>query len=134
MDDEMPVYEARAKHASRLTMVAFVLLFAVVAGLAHAKATGNPRQGGRDEVRLELSGNGFTPAEFQHGPGTFAIAVENKILSGEYTLKLKAEDGTVLNEFQIQKGSSAWTVNLPTGRYELTEVNHPQWTCRIVVQ
>jgi hypothetical protein len=49
-------------------------------------------------------------------------------------LRLKAEDGTVLNEVQVQKGSSAWTVNLQTGRYTLTEVNHPQWACTIVVQ
>ena len=75
------------------------------------------QQGGRDEVRLELSSNGFTPLEVQHAPGTFAIAVENKTLSGEYTLRLKAEDGTVLSEVQVQKGSSAWSVSLQTGKY-----------------
>ena len=126
--------QVRVCAGSRKGLLIVVLLFAVT-GLVHTKVTADvDQQGGRDEVRLELSSNGFAPAEFQHGPGTFAIAVENKILSGEYTLKLTAEDGTVLNEFQIQKGSSAWTVNLPTGRYELTEANHPQWTCRIVVQ
>lgn len=98
-----------------------------------ATAPGGP-QGGRDEVRLELGSNGFAPVEVQHAPGTFAIAVENQLLAGEYTLRLKAEDGTVLTEMQVQKGSSAWTVNLPTGTYTLVEVNHPQWTCRIVVQ
>ena len=92
------------------------------------------KQQGRDEIRIELTGNGFAPSEVQHAPGIFAIAVENKTLAGDYTLKLKAADGTVLNEFQVQKGSSAWTVNLPTGTYKLTEVNHPQWMCTIVVQ
>ena len=92
------------------------------------------QEGGRDEIRIELTGNGFVPTEVQHAPGTFAIAVENKTLSGEYTLTLKASDGTVLKEFQVQKGSSAWTVNLPTGKYTLTEASHPQWTCRILVQ
>ena len=43
----------------------------------------------------------------QHAPGRFAIAVENSTLSGEYTLRLKAEDGTILNEFHVLKGSSA---------------------------
>ena len=80
------------------------------------------QQGGRDEIRIELSNNGFTPSEVQHAPGSFAIAVENNTLSSEYKLVLKAEDGTVLNEVQVQKGSSAWTVNLQTGRYTLTEV------------
>src|SRR6185369_15114266 len=88
---------------------------------------------GRDEVRIELTGNGFTPNQVQHASGRFGIAVENSTLSGEYTLRLKAEDGTVLNELQVQKGSSAWTVNLQTGTYTLTEADHPQWTCRIVI-
>jgi hypothetical protein len=126
MDHEVLVSpRSRKKQVIRTGVAIVVLLFAVVVVAS---------QGGRDEVRLELNSTGFAPAEFQHGPGTFAIAVENKTLAEEYTLRLKAEDGTLLNEFQIQKGSSAWTVNLPTGRYELTEANHPQWTCRIVVQ
>lgn len=89
---------------------------------------------GRDELRVELNSNGFTPSEVQHTPGSFAISVDNKTISGEYTLNLKAEDGTVLSELQVQKGSSAWTVTLQTGRYTLTEINHPQWVCAIVVQ
>ena len=92
------------------------------------------QQGGRDEVRIELTSDGFNPSAVQHAPGTFAISVENKTLSGDYTLRLKAEDGTVLSELQVQKGSSAWTVSLQSGRYTLTEVNHSQWTCSIVVQ
>lgn len=111
--------------------LAMVLLFAVVVGIAHTKMD---QQGGRDEARVELSANGFAPAEIQHSPGTFAIAVENKTPSEEHTLRLKADDGTVLHEFVIQKGSSAWSVNLPTGRYVLTEVSNPHWTCLIVVQ
>lgn len=89
---------------------------------------------GRDEVKVELNANGFTPSEVQHAPGSFAISVDNKIISGEYTLNLKAEDGTVLSELKVQKGSSAWTVTLQTGRYTLTEINHSQWVCSIVVQ
>lgn len=108
-----------------------------VAGWANAKridAGTSAQQGGRDEVRLELSDNGFTPGEVQHPPGSFAIAVENTTLSTEYKLRLKAEDGTLLNEVEVQKGPSAWTVSLQTGRYTLTEVNHSQWICNIVVQ
>jgi hypothetical protein len=111
----------------QLSIALLAIVFIGAAALASA-------QGGRDELRIQLSSNGFSPTELQHAPGTFAIAVENNALSGEYTLRLKAEDGTVLSELQVQQGSSAWTVNLQTGRYTLTEVDHPQWTCRIVVQ
>jgi hypothetical protein len=109
------------------------LLSALVIVIGFVGAS-SAQQGGRDEIRIVLSSNGFAPSEVQHAPGSFAIAVENTTLAGEYTLRLKAEDGTVLNEVQVQKGSSAWTVNLQTGRYTLTEVNHPQWACTIVVQ
>ena len=107
-----------------------------VASWANAKRIdgGISVQQGRDEIRIQLSSNGFSPAEVQHAPGSFAIAVENSTLSGEYKLRLKAEDGTVLNEIQVQKGSSAWTVTLQTGRYTLTEVSHSEWICNIVVQ
>jgi hypothetical protein len=109
----------------------------LLAGWSNAKrisAAAADAQQDRDEIRIELGSNGFSPTEVQHAPGSFAIAVENTTLSSEYKLRLKAEDGTVLNEVQVQKGSSAWTVNLQTGRYTLTEVNHSQWSCSIVVQ
>lgn len=121
--------------ASTMLVVLVVLaLVAIVATRVYSASTFAGQQGGRDELRIELRSSGFTPNEVQHAPGTFAIAVENSALSGEYTLLLKAEDGTVLKEFKVQKGSSAWTVTLQSGRYTLTETDHPQWTCRIVVQ
>ena len=122
---------------SRARLVALtisLLTVTVVAAALTAASLVTAQQGGRDELRIELTSSGFTPSEAQHAPGRFAIAVENSTLSGEYTLRLKAEDGTVLSELQVQKGSSAWTVNLQTGTYTLTEADHPQWTCRIVVQ
>ena len=127
----MPVRPAR-ETLTLFTLSAF--LFLVVAVWWGANPNARAQQGGRDELRIELTSSGFTPNEVQHAPGTFAIAVENSALSGEYTLRLKAEDGTILQEFRVQKGSSAWTVTLQTGTYTLTETDHPQWTCRIVVQ
>lgn len=125
-------------HARIIAALTALIVLALVVSVL-AKRVGDTsalakQQGGRDEIRIELTSKGFAPTEVQHAPGIFAIAVENKTLTDEYTLKLKASDGTVLNEFQVQKGSSAWTVNLPTGTYKLTEVNHPQWVCTIVVQ
>jgi len=121
-----------------LTMVIVSVLIiagvAIVTQLDRKAEAAFLEQQGRDEVRVELSSSGFTPSEVQHAPGTFALAVDNKTISGEYTLNLKAEDGTVLSELQVQKGSSAWTVTLQTGRYTLTEINHSQWVCSIVIQ
>jgi hypothetical protein len=88
----------------------------------------------QDELQLQLGTNGFTPANVQRAAGTFAIAVENSAIEGEYTLQLKAHDGTVMKEVQVQKGSAAWTVTLAAGEYTLAEASHPQWLCRITVQ
>jgi len=87
-----------------------------------------------DEVKVELTSNGFVPAQVTHEAGVFALEVENKSGLEEYTLKLTAPDGTVLNEVPAQKGSVAWTVNLQPGQYSLKEVNHEQWVCTIAVQ
>lgn len=126
------------RRASKMIVVIAGIFVGIVfvAGWANAKRIDGETsvQQGRDEIRIELSSNGFSPSEVQHAPGSFAIAVENSTLSGEYKLRLKAEDGTVLSEVQVQKGSSAWTVTLQTGRYTLTEVNHPEWNCSIVLQ
>lgn len=97
-----------------------------------AGSMGQP--GFQDEVHIKLTASGFVPGEAQHAAGTFAIAVENATLSGEYTLQLKAEDGTVLKEVTVQKGSSAWSVTLQAGQYTLTETQNSQWLCRLTVQ
>lgn len=90
--------------------------------------------GFQDEIQIKLTASGFVPGEVQHAAGTFAIAVENATLPGEYTLQLKAEDGTVLKEVTVQKGSSAWSVTLQAGQYTLTETHNQQWVCRLTVQ
>jgi hypothetical protein len=88
---------------------------------------------GHDELNIELNSNGFIPSQVEHQPGTFAIAVENKILEGEYTLRLKAESGTLLQEVKVQKGSVAWTVSLQAGKYTLSEASNSQWLCHLTV-
>ena len=143
---KLPALTLTKLSLQRLTF-SFTGLFVafVVAGMVLASATGGLFSGGpaavqaapngfQDELQVALGSNGFTPAEAQRAAGTFAIAVENSVISGEYTLQLKAQDGTVVKEVQVQKGSAAWTVTLAAGEYTLTETSHPQWLCRITVQ
>ena len=125
---------AALKARPSLTLIAALMLLMVILEVTGTRANSRLEVQARDEVRIQLTSNGFVPAEIQHAPGTFAIAVENDSLPGEYTLRLRAEDGTLLNELQIQKGSSAWTISLQAGRYTLTEASHSEWLCRIVIQ
>jgi len=110
-----------------------LLVIVVVASVVAAPEFSGPKVA-QDELRIELSSSGFVPAEVQHAAGTFAIAVENTTFAGAYTLRLKAADGTLLKEVEVQKGSAAWTITLQAGQYTLTEASHPEWLCRITVQ
>ena len=114
------------------SVLVIVAIFVVLSLTPSAALVVQP--GFQDEVKIKLTASGFVPGEVQHAAGTFAIAVENTTLSGEYTLQLKAEDGTVLKEVHVQKGSSAWSVTLQAGQYTLTETQNAQWVCRINVQ
>lgn len=69
-----------------------------------------------------------------HVAGVFGIEVENKSGVEGYTLRLTTQDGTVLNEVPVQKGSVAWTVNLQPGQYSLKEASQEQWVCAITVE
>lgn len=121
-----------------------LLLFTIVCGALAALTIGFSSTGTamtyaaspglQDELQIQLSSDGFSPSAVQHAAGTFAIVVENTDVEGDYTLRLKAADGTVVKEVQVQKGSAAWTVTLTAGEYTLTEAGHPQWECRITVQ
>lgn len=91
-------------------------------------------QAAEDELLLELSTDGFTPAEATHPAGAFAISVDNRNVEGEYVLQLKGGGGTLLNEVRVQKGSAGWTVDLPAGTYTLMVANHPDWVCQITTQ
>lgn len=131
-----------AKMGVALAMVCgFAVVLTVIAcergnlgPVSDSREIGSSGQNTPDEIKLELTSNGFVPAQVTHASGVFAIEVENKSGLDEYTLKLISQDGTVLNEVSVHKGSAAWTVNLQSGQYSLKEVNHEQWVCTITVE
>lgn len=118
-----------------LLLVGGVIALAVSANeVVRARPFSPALNGYPQELRLELGSNGFTPSSVQRAAGTFDITIENSAISGEYTLRLKAEDGTIVKEVSVQKGSVGWTVTLQAGVYTLMEVSNPQWQCQITVQ
>jgi hypothetical protein len=133
---KLDVLDRGKLHPILLAVVACaaVVIFANGLSTAGSSSASVAGDGFQDELQIQLSENGFSPTEVQLAAGTFAIAVANSNVEGEYTLSLKAADGTVVKEVQVQKGSAAWTVTLSAGEYTLTEASHPQWLCRITVQ
>lgn len=134
--------------ATTITLVMASVMITLVTAIACERAANSheikqgkpaaetpPTYAGRtDEINIELTGNGFLPTEATHPAGAFGISVENSSNANDYTLRLKAQDGTILNEIPVQKGSVAWSVSLQPGQYRLTEANHEHWTCVITVQ
>ena len=100
-------------------------------GEIHTAPEAAAQQAVEDELLIELSTDGFAPAEVTHPAGAFAISVDNRNVAGEYVLQLKGEGGTLLNEVRVQRGSAGWTVDLPAGTYTLMVANHPDWVCQI---
>lgn len=134
-------FEKFGSRCSVVPVAVLLLLAAIVAGLLARNEVVNAgpttailiNQTPQDELAIELGSNGFSPSAVQRPAGTFDITVENSAISGEYTLRLKAEDGTIVKEVSVQKGSVGWTVTLQSGVYTLMEASNPQWQCQITV-
>jgi hypothetical protein len=86
--------------------------------------------------RLNLRQSGFQPDAITRPPGRFLLVVNN--ITGEdedWTLKLDREAGGALPRAKLPRDKRRWRdlVDLPPGRYLLTEANHPEWVCRITI-
>ena len=89
-----------------------------------------------EEVTLTIRAEGFDPTELARPAGRFLLSVDNRSAVEELTFRLNGEDGECLREMRIQRGTVDWSemVDLPAGRYTLTEVNHAGWACRIILR
>lgn len=99
-----------------------------------------PAQARTPDRRIEaeiitLRPNGFDPAEITRPAGEFLLTVDNRSGVHELDLRLDREGGGRQHEARTPKGKRGWNrlVNLPPGRYTLSEANHPDWVCRVTI-
>lgn len=85
---------------------------------------------------LVLRTDGFKPNEITRGPGPFLLALQNHSSEEELSLVLNHENGASMRQVRMAKRQSKLKeiLELPPGRYLLTEANHPEWTCTIVIK
>jgi hypothetical protein len=78
---------------------------------------------------------GFVPREITTAAGDYQLSVNNQSGVSEVSLGLEREHGARLHEARVKKERLRWrqNVRLTPGVYRLTEANHPDWVCRIVV-
>jgi len=91
-------------------------------------------------VRIEtelvtIRPHGFEPEEITRLDGPFILAVDNRSGLEEVALRLAGVAGNRLKEVIIPRKKLNWrdALDLPPGRYVLTEANHPDWICRITI-
>jgi hypothetical protein len=104
-----------------------------------AKAQEQPRgQSHSEQVEVEevlLSPNGFEPSELNLPSRRFILAVVNRSQAEDLSLQIYREAGGKQHEMHLPGGQVDWadSIDLPPGRYLLTEANHPDWRCRIII-
>ena len=102
-----------------------------------AQAWPNPPAGRGGVERIRVTSNGFEPAEIRRPKGPFFLLFNHNNHLPEVKLRLKREDGGKLREVGLKrngrKGRHAEFLDLPHGRYILTEASHPEWICRITI-
>lgn len=94
------------------------------------------RQEETEVVLTTLTSSGFTPAAVTHGAGSFQIVIQNKSNVPTLDLRLNGEASSRWQRQNTLGEVQGWvaTVELEAGTYTITEAQHPEWVCRLIVQ
>jgi hypothetical protein len=101
-----------------------------------AAVQGQPAPERIEMERITLTPRGFEPSAITRPRGSFYIAVDNRSgLLDELTFRLDRVDGNLLHEARLPKGRLGWRqlVDLPPGRYVVTEADHLDWVCSVTI-
>ena len=88
-----------------------------------------------EEVSLMLKADGFAPAEVRTQGKKFLLSLDNRTDVEELTLRMTRSDGVRIREIRVLGGGGDWSelFELQPGTYTFSEVDHPNWTCTIVI-
>ena len=84
---------------------------------------------------VTITPHGFEPREITRPQGRFLLMVDNRSGLGATSLALTREAGARTHEMRVPREEPDWSevVNLPPGRYVLTEDDHSEWTCVLII-
>lgn len=141
------VISLRTKTKPMLTVIALIGFVIMIVNTQSTFAVALINKGGltnkthrlaQERIEAELvtiRPTGFDPVEIRRPRGRFILAVNNRSGIHELDLRLDREMGARQHEVRLPRGRPGWKkiVDLPPGRYILTEANHPNWICRITI-
>ena len=83
---------------------------------------------------ITTTARGFEPAEITRPQGRFILMIDNRTAT-EMNFRLLRDNGQPLHAVRSTREEPDWNelLDLRPGRYVLTELNHPEWTCSIVI-
>jgi hypothetical protein len=102
----------------------------------NAASTSQPQTPRLSTVELlTVKPTGFDPAEITVPHQSFLLAIENRSGLDELSFRFDREVGPTLRDVRVRPKRTSWTgiVDLPPGKYKLTETNHPNWSCTITI-
>jgi hypothetical protein len=84
---------------------------------------------------ITVTPHGFEPREISRPRGRFLLMIDNRSGLAEFSPRLSREAGPTLTNINLPREEPDWSelLNLPPGRYLLTEANHPRWSCLITI-
>jgi hypothetical protein len=84
---------------------------------------------------ITITPHGFEPQEITRPQGRVLLMVDNQTDLAVSSLQFTREAGPRIKEMQVSRDQPNWSeaVDLPPGRYVLTEAEHPEWQCRITI-
>jgi hypothetical protein len=84
---------------------------------------------------ITITPHGFEPQEITRPQGRVLLMVDNQTDLAVSSLRFTREAGPRINEMQVSREQPNWSeaVDLPPGRYVLTEAEHREWQCRITI-
>lgn len=84
---------------------------------------------------ITITPHGFEPQEITRPQGRFLLMIDNRSGLSATSLALTREAGERTHEMRVPREEPDWSdvVNLPPGRYVLTEDDHSEWTCVLII-
>jgi hypothetical protein len=84
---------------------------------------------------LTLRASGFQTKEMSISAGEYFVIIHNASGLDQFGVRIRRESGESVHEVRLSKFQKRWRQNVRfnPGNYIISEIDHPEWTCRITV-